>query len=92
MQEIDEGESATQYKIPRSSIIDFIQSLRQHKGNDSFITPSKALKIIDYCHLLVSRTPIQKEVNKKVVYILLILFSAFYLLGQRSFSTQMVQH
>jgi hypothetical protein len=45
LQDIDEGESTIQYKIPRSIIIDFIQSLRPQGGNDSFITPSRALKI-----------------------------------------------
>jgi len=92
LQEIDKDESTTQHQIPRSTTIDFIQSFRKHGDNDSFITPKRALKILDFCHLLVSRAPIQKEVNKKVVYILFILFSPFCLLGRGPISTQMVQY
>jgi len=45
LQEIGEGESTIQYKIPQSIVIDFIRSIRQQDDNDSFITPSRALKI-----------------------------------------------
>lgn len=69
LQEIDEGEHqpTIQHQISRSVVICFIQSLRQQGEEKSFITPDLALRAIDFCHFLVTRTPIQQEVNEKLV-------------------------
>ncbi len=38
---------------------------------DPFINPAMALKIIDFCHLIINRTNVTKKVNERIISVVL---------------------
>jgi hypothetical protein len=58
-------------------IIDYIMSLGGNQ-KDPFVSPVMALKIIDFCFLIVNRTNITKKVNTRVTSIVLYSFHFFH--------------
>ena len=49
--------------IPRDLLIGYIKALDAQSTNESFITPSMAIKIIDYVHRLNHGTAVISEVS-----------------------------
>lgn len=51
------------HSIPRSILIDYIKSLGDSTGNESFISPVIAAKTIDFVHILKHRTGVPSDVS-----------------------------
>ncbi len=73
----DAGELQYHHQLKKSMIIDYIMSLGGNQ-KDPFVSPVMALKIIDFCFLIVNRTNITKKVNTRVTSIVLYSFHFFH--------------
>lgn len=65
IQIVEETDSTTIQKVPRSVIIEYINSLAIGETNAAFITPIIAFKIVDFIYLNSYRTVISPEVSSK---------------------------